>query len=617
MRVDAALLLVAAFVASPISALARNVPTTLSTTKSTSRTRISSKKSSSRPSPGSHSTSRSTTTRSHNTTSQSTTSTSTTVSLSSSISATGHNTTTSVIPTTTAEQNATEIIPTGNPSPPPNLPPGYTVTRLPCNATKTSAGPHAKPKSKAKCKGGSMISIVPVCTPLASSKTFTQYMVVHTSTVTFMGNRSDYTPPFAPLATPNYCNPNVYPAVPRLPDPESSWNGFMDPDPTMITEIFTIEGQSITAEFPIVTPAIARVPVTTFITTDKNPSVVFPSDPIPGYSQTWSVGGGNGNGYHTPVGGGGAPAPVTVVPSYTITAGPTSVVINSQTFTVGPGSRSTVTVDGGGVFTIEPTAVVGQGASITRPPSVLGPSSSVLDGIPVTSAGPNLEIGGGTFAIPTSGPKIVQVNGKAVTINPTGVTIGGDSMGFLRPAPSDVIVAGGEMLTAIGRSVVVLHSITYTYGSGIAPVVQVINGDTIAIESTGVLVHGSTLGGVSAQPTDTEYEIVGGATIAKIPPSMVIVNGETYAVGPGANMKTIVIGDQTITMGPVGLVMATTTMKFPFDASVTTTIAGRATGDAMPQETGTGEEDAAFSVRPDVRVGLTCLCIVFGVLVLG
>ncbi|KAJ3484159.1 hypothetical protein NLG97_g7123 [Lecanicillium saksenae] len=446
-----------------------------------------------------------TTTRAQNTTSQSTSSsasTSTPVSLSTSVS-TGYNTTTPTITTpttTTAGENATDSITsnTGNPSPPPNLPPGYMVTRLPCNATKTPSRVHGKTKSKPKCKGGSMISIVPICTPLPSSKTFTQYSVVHTATVTFMGNRSDYTPPYAPLATPNYCNPNVFPAVPR--PPETSYNGFMDPEP-MTTETFTVEGQALTAEFPLlkVTP-VQHVPVTTFITTDKNPSVVFPSDPIPNYSQTWPVGGGPGNGYHTPVGDGGAPPPASAVPTFTITAGPTSVIINSQTFTVAPGSRSTVTVDGGGVFTIEPSAVVGQGASITRPPSAMGPSSSVLDGIPVTSAGPNLEIGGGVFAIPMTGPNTVHVNGKAVTINPTGVTIGGDSMGFLKPAPSDILVAGGEMLTAIGRSVVVIHSVTYTYGSGIAPVVQVINGDTIAIEPTGVLVHGSTLGGVSLPP---------------------------------------------------------------------------------------------------------------------
>lgn len=456
-----------------------------------------------------------------------------------------------------------------------------------------------------------MMSFVPTCTPLPGSKTYTRYMVIHTSTTTFMGNRSDYRPPFAPIATPNYCDPNIYPAVPR-PPPGRTW-GASSSTESMTTETFTVEGQPLVATFPVQHTAIEHVPVTTFITTDKNPSVVFPSETPPDYSQTWGNGGNDG--YHTPVGGGG-PAPVTS-PTYTITAGPTAVVINTQTYTVQPGSSSTVTVGDGGVFTIGPSAIVGEGASINRPPPAQGPSSSVLDGIPVTSAGPNLQIGGGTFAIPTSVGNTVQINGKAVTINPTGVTIGGDSMGFMRPAASDVIVAGGEMLTAIGRSVVVLHSITFTYGSGIPPVVQVINGDTVAIEPTGVLVHGSTLGGVSANPTETEYEIIGGATIAKIPPSMVIVNGETYAVGPGANMRTIVVGDQTITMGPIGLIMASTTMRFPFDASITTTVAGRATGVSMPQETGKGEEDAAYSLRPDVRVGLTCLCVVLGILVLG
>ncbi|XWW95517.1 hypothetical protein V2A60_003477 [Cordyceps javanica] len=442
-------------------------------------------------------------------------------------------------------------------------------------------------------------------------RTYTHYLVVHTSTVTFKGHKSDYKPPFAPIATPNYCDPNLYPAIPRPPPPGKTAEGIIR---TLVTETFTIDGLPVTAQFPII-PQVTpneHVPVTTFITTDKNPSVVFTSDPIPDYSQTWTDHGGEDP--HTPVGG-GAPAPEE---TYTITAGPTSVVINTQTFTVPPGSSSVVTLDkDGGVFTINPTAVVAPGATITRPPSVTGPSSSVLAGIPVTSAGPNLQIGGGTFPIPTSKPSIVNVNGQDVTIGPTGVTIGGYSMAFMKPEPSDVIVAGGEMLTAIGRSVVVLHSITYTYGTGIAPIVQVINGDTVSIGPTGVVVHGSMLGGATAQPTDTEFEIVGGATIAKIPPSMIIVNGETYAVGPGVSSKTLVIGDQTLTMGPIGLVMAATTIKYPFDASVTTTIANRAAGETMPQETGNGEKDAAYSLRPDLRVGISCLCIVFGVLILG
>lgn len=381
----------------------------------------------------------------------------------------------------------------------------------------------------------------------------------------------------------------------------------------MTTETFTVEGQHVTAVLPIVEPTeVAHVPISTFITTDKNPSVVYPSEPPPDYSQTWG-GGIGGSGDKTPVDG-GDPGPVTKPPMYTITAGPNSVIINAQTFTVAPGSSSTVTVNGGGVFTIKPTAVVGQGTTIARPPLITGPSSSILGGIPVTSAGPNLDIGGGTFAIPTSAATTVVVNGKAVTINPDGVTIDGDSMGFLKPtAAFDVLVTGGEMLTAIGRSVVVLHSVTYTYGIGIAPVVQVINGDTIDIEPTGVLVHGSTLGGVSANPTETEYEIVGGATIAKIPPSMVIVNGITYAVGPGSNLRTLVIGDQTLTLGPVGVVMASTTMKFPLNAEVTATITGQTAGTSMPQETSKGEEDAGCSLRPDPRVILACLCIVFGV----
>ena len=293
------------------------------------------------------------------------------------------------------------------------------------------------------------------------------------------------------------------------------------------------------------------------------------------------------------------------------------VIINRHTYSnLGPGKTTIVTADNGGIFTIKPDSVVGEGATVNRPTPTGQPTPTHVGGLPVTVQPSNVIVGGGTFPIPTA-TMTVTVNGKSVVIGPDSISVDGETYSFSRPGQNNVVITGGELLTAIGASVVVLHSTTYTYGPGSSAFSKVVNGDTVVIGPTGVSVHGSLMGGPAADATDTEYEIVGGATIGKIPPSNFVINSKTYAVGPNAETRTVVIGDQTMTLGPLGLVMASTTMSYPFDADVVTTISPSGTSPHQPDETGKDEEDAALSIRPDRRVGVVCLCIAMGAWILG
>lgn len=320
--------------------------------------------------------------------------------------------------------------------------------------------------------------------------------------------------------------------------------------------------------------------------------------------------------------GGGGKGPDGVdgpLPTYTITAGRGSVVINKSTFTGLNGFKTTTVTVGSATFTIDPTGIVGEGASITRPgqtPVV----TSAIGGVPVTMAGTNAIIGGQTLTLPPV-PTTTNINGHVITLGPAGVTINGRTFTPEIPQPTQWNVQGGELLTAIGKSVVVVHATTITYGPGTPEKVTVINGDPISIEPTGVVVHGSTLGGPNADATDTKMEIIGGATIGKIPPSMVVINGVTYSIGPGAGLRTVVAGNEVITLGPLGVIMASMTMSFPLDATMVTTFAGTKTPAAdLPAETGgnTDDEDSgSLALRPDMRTGVMIFCIAIGVLVIG
>lgn len=367
--------------------------------------------------------------------------------------------------------------------------------------------------------------------------------------------------------------------------------------------------------------------VVTFITTDKNPSVVFSPEPTPDYSQTL-VTDGIGDGHHKTVDvidspqsntfKLGTPGSVKQLPvtTFQLTAGGEQVIINDRTVShLKPDQTTTVTVRNE-VFTIFPTAVVGLGSTITKPapqatpPPAPAATSGTLGGIPVIISGSQVVVDGTTMSIPRQ-EATTSINGQRVVLGAGTVAVGRETLILPEPQPTHEIVTGGEMLTAIGTSLVVLHSTTITYGLNIAPNQTVINGETVSIGPRGVSLHGTTIGGPSANATATEYEIVGGITVGKVLPSLVVVNGATYAInedGDLNNFETTVINNQTITIGPSGLVVSSQTLTYP-GSSVTATLSSRESIPDFPIETGghgnreDDDESGAFSWRRNLYIG--------------
>ena len=204
---------------------------------------------------------------------------------------------------------------------------------------------------------------------------------------------------------------------------------------------------------------------------------------------------------------------------FTVVADRSHVVINSQTFSdLQPGQSSTVTV-GEGTFTIGPTAITGHGQTIKKPEP-----------------------------LPTDDPKDQA------------------------PA-SGTFVAGGEALTAIGSSIAVIHSTTYTYGPGRTPESVVVDDDTVQLGPSGIILDGMTIGGLLAANGVTKYAIVGGATITEIQPSLIVIEGDTITVSADMELTTTVVNDQTLVIGPNGLTHSSLTIPM---AEAATSLHGEA-----------------------------------------
>lgn len=297
-----------------------------------------------------------------------------------------------------------------------------------------------------------------------------------------------------------------------------------------------------------------------------------------------------------------------------MTARGPEVIINDHTFSdLKPGQTTTATADHG-TFTIFPSKVVGEGATVKKPQplgsvvSAATPTKATIGGVPVVVSGSEAVVGSTTFKLPFVGMSTrievpvagatATVEERPVSIVPGTIVVDDETLTYraVGAPQTDVIIQGGEMVTASGVSIYVFRSTTLTYGPGIPATTQVVDDDTITIGPSGVIVEATTLGGANAKATDTKYQIVGGATITKASPSWVIIDGTTFTAGPGAKSTTKVIGGETVTIGPSGIAISTTlTVRYPFGASTVTTIKATATGtgtDSLPTETGSAKNKA-------------------------
>ncbi|KPM42426.1 hypothetical protein AK830_g4133 [Neonectria ditissima] len=314
--------------------------------------------------------------------------------------------------------------------------------------------------------------------------------------------------------------------------------------------------------------------------------------------------------------------------TFTVTARGGQVIINDQTFSsLKPDQTTTVTV-GQGTFTINPTEVIGEGATVKKPQpvgtavTVLTPTTGSAGGLFVTVSGSEAVVDGTKMEIPPLATT-TMVNGETVSVGPGKVVVDNETVKFRAVGghQTDVVVTGGEMVTAIGQSIYVFHSTTLTYGPGIPGTSEVVDDDTITIGPSGITVDGTTMGGTSAEPTDTTYEIVGGATITKLSPSFVVIDGTTFTVGPKATKTTKTIGGETITIRSDGVVISTMTLSYPFGSSTVTTIKATATRTST-QTAATGrsrggngdnEDNAGYLLKPSLTAAMAGLCIAIGV----
>ena len=292
--------------------------------------------------------------------------------------------------------------------------------------------------------------------------------------------------------------------------------------PASTTPIGSIIASIINSPFAPVGPASSQVPATPATTSiDDVPVQVLPSSVV--------------------VGGQIVPIPDT--------SSETTLQVNGQTFTVqnsqiiAPGTTYAITPDKNqaGPATATASAVTAGGLTFT-----VGASQAIISGTTYP-----VGIGAGSSTAVKVGSETVIIGSGGVVLPSTTVAPARVTTSLLAP---EVITAGGITFT-VGPSSVVIEGSTYTIGAGAKSTTLVVGGKTISVGSNGIGLASTT---IAPEPNFTVVT-VGGLTLS-VDSSEAILKGTTYKIGKGAPTETTMVGGKTVSLGPGGVGLASTTI---------------------------------------------------------
>ena len=295
-----------------------------------------------------------------------------------------------------------------------------------------------------------------------------------------------------------------------------------------------------------------------------------------------STGGGSSGGQNGGQNGGnggivgGNPPTTTTIGGVPVIVGPTNVVIGPSTVVYEASPPTTQITIGQQTFTVNPSQVIGPGATIARPVNGGGvfrptPMPTVINGIPIQLGPSNAVIQGTTFAIGQGAPQTtIVVNGQTISIGSGGLGFADTTVAPPSQA-TNIVILGGDIISALGASQAVIGGSTLNYGDGSPLVTKVFNGETITVGPMGIAYGTTTLGGAS-NPSKLQLGIAGGIAITQIGSALAVIDGTTYTIGPNATPITKVINGKEVTIGPSGIVVGGATLTYPFNQDLPTQV---------------------------------------------
>ena len=213
-------------------------------------------------------------------------------------------------------------------------------------------------------------------------------------------------------------------------------------------------------------------------------------------------------------------------------------------------------------FSVNPSQIIAAGTSITLPPAKRVTPFVYIDH--TLSVDASRFMARSTTIPLSSGSGVVTYNGQVLTIKPSKI-IGPSTTIALSPrddsAVSPTAVTTGGLTFSIGPAAAVVGSSTYSFVPGKAPVTILTHGEAVLVGSNGIQFKNVHV----PIPTMTHSfsTITQGNLAFSIAPSEVVVDCHTVVIHSHMIPITTVVDGHTMSIGPKGVGLASTTIPLP------------------------------------------------------
>jgi len=232
-------------------------------------------------------------------------------------------------------------------------------------------------------------------------------------------------------------------------------------------------------------------------------------------------------------------------------------------------------------------------------------SSTLFIGSQTFILGPSDIIAKATFSPYTAKGFTFSMDGSHAIVSDTMYSLGQTQpsstlvLGSQTIIPGPIDISAEATLSAftadgltfsMGKSQAIVSGTTYTLGATQPSSTLVIDGQTFILGPNGI----------SAKATLSPYT-ANGLTFS-MDATKAIISGTTFSIGPGANPFTVVLGNETVSIGPSGVGLASTTI-------------------ALPNATGTGFEYFTGHASPSIVasnsiLGVSLICVLITIAIL-
>lgn len=251
--------------------------------------------------------------------------------------------------------------------------------------------------------------------------------------------------------------------------------------------------------------------------------------------------------------------------SITFDVNPSQAVLNGVIYDIGAGATPETAIVNGQAVSFGPGGVGLPSTTVIPPAGGASPTFSAVTAAGLTFAvNPTAAvISGTTYAIGAgSTPRTATVDGEVISFGPGGVGLAATTVAVppAGAAPTFSAVTAGGLTFSVNPSAAVIGGTTYRVGAGASPITTNVGGQRVSIGPGGIGLASTTVPIPTAEATPVLSDVTAGGLTFSVGASAAVVSGTTYRIGSGAAPTSTVIGGQTVSFGPGGVGLASTTV---------------------------------------------------------